>query len=383
MKNIIKKRKYTLKLLKQLFLIALVVIVTYTTLRRPQAASLGVLTGIKYCTEILIPSLFPLMFLSKFIVKSNLLEFFKKPMNFITRFLFYLPGTTAPTILLSLIGGYPVGALGVKSLHDKKEINSEQLNRMMFFNVNSGPGFAINVIGFSLLKKPFLGIIILAVQIFISLSIGIFCGVYARLTNKPMYSKKVTNNKEEISFSEAFIETTSQVSYTLINMCALIIIFSYLIFIIKEWNILQKVELISSYFKIEPYNILFLFTSSLEITSGCSLITNKAIPLPIIALALSYGGICTHFQILDILKNTEFNYLKFTLFRLINGLSSLILTYIILKFAQTTLQTFFSNTNATIPSLNTTIFGSIAILILCIYFILILNQYNNSNRSIK
>ena len=382
MKITIKEKKYIYQLIKKIFLTVIVLMAGYTTLKCPQAAYQGVLTGIKYCIEILVPSLFPLMFLSKFIVISSLLDFFKKPMNLITKLLFYLPGTAAPTILLSLIGGYPIGALGVKALYDRKEINSEQLNRMMFFNINAGPGFIINVIGFSLLKKPFLGVIVLVGQIFISLFIGVICGIYARLTNKLMYYK-VNNKREEILFSQAFIETTSQISYTLINMCALIIIFSYLIAIIKEWRVLEAVEFISSHFKIEPNNILFLLISSLEITCGCSLITNKLIPLPIIALALGYGGICTHFQVLDILKNNKFNYLKFTLFRLINGISSLIITHILLKITPTTLSTFFSNINSSVPSLKTTICGSITILILCTYFTLILNRYNNSNQAFK
>ena len=132
--------------IKEFFIFILTLVFGFSLIKFPQIAYSGIKTGAKFSIEILIPSLFPFMLLSRFVVASDMMNFLKKPLDKITRTLFYLPGCTAPVKFLSLIGGYPIGAIGVKALFENKEINLNQLNRMMCFTVNAGPAFIINAI---------------------------------------------------------------------------------------------------------------------------------------------------------------------------------------------------------------------------------------------
>ena len=101
----------------------------------PSAASDGARKGLDFCGQILIPSLFPFMVLSSFIVKSGLAARMSTVLEPITRLLFRLPGCTGATIAVSLIGGYPAGARGIKALLERGDITPKQGERMLGFSV--------------------------------------------------------------------------------------------------------------------------------------------------------------------------------------------------------------------------------------------------------
>ena len=101
-----------------IFLFAAVLAAAFGLLAFPADAADGARSGIGYCLNILVPSLFPFMVLSTFLVKSGLSEQIGKVLGGVTRTLFRLPGCTAATILMSMIGGYPVGARGIAALRE-------------------------------------------------------------------------------------------------------------------------------------------------------------------------------------------------------------------------------------------------------------------------
>lgn len=80
----------------------------------------GALQGLLYCGNILIPSLFPFMVLSTFIVKSGIADALGKFLSPVTKRLFHTDGSVGVVILLGLTGGFPVGAKGVATLYSEK-----------------------------------------------------------------------------------------------------------------------------------------------------------------------------------------------------------------------------------------------------------------------
>ena len=350
---------------KDLLLVILTFIFGFALIKFPKASYFGISTGAKFSIEILIPSLFPFIFLSRFVVVSRMLEFLKKPLDKITKFLFYLPGSAAPVIFLSLVGGYPIGAIGTKTLLENKEINSVQFNRMMCFAVNAGPAFIINAVGYSLLKNPFLGLILFLIQVFLSLTYAILLGIIARIKKEPFFVDDSFKKLKRIKISDAIVESTSQASFAIINMCSLVIIFTLFISLINEFNILS---ILNTCLNINSQNFICLIISCLEVTSGCSYASTHASSLAVISFAIGYGGICTHLQIASILQNTKFNYLKFHIFRIINALCSLLISIFILNFFKLSVPVFLSTSNSFSAALSSTEIGSLSLLILCIYF---------------
>ncbi len=369
MQTIIKIKNYLSDYFQDVLMTSLIIIFTYLLICHPEDTTRGVSTGIGYCVKLLVPSLFPFMFLSRFAAMLEPLNFIKKPLDNITKALFYLPGSAAPVIILSLLGGYPVGASGAKALLEKKEINSEQLNRLMCFTVNAGPAFIINVVGYSLLKNPFLGTVLLAIQVGISLGCGILLGIIARFKQKPFYVKPM-EEKVRLSPSEALVESAAQTSSAVIMMCSLILVFTLIISTLHASGFFDYISNLQKILKISSESLVCLIISCLEITSGCSFAVNHFISVPLIAFIISYGGICTHFQIASILNKTNLSYFKFHLFRIINACCCFGAAYLILNIFEFSTPVFISTISSSSPSSGAGALGSVALIAFCIYFTL-------------
>ena len=91
----------------------------------------GAADGLLYCAQVLIPSLFPFMVLSSFVVNSGISAALSRILSPVTVHLFRLPGSAGVTILLSMFCGYPVGARGVRSLLSQRLITQQQAARML------------------------------------------------------------------------------------------------------------------------------------------------------------------------------------------------------------------------------------------------------------
>ena len=82
-----------------------------------------------------------------YITDSGLAEKIGRHLSWLTKPLFGLDGCFASAIILSLVGGYPVGAKTVNSLYKKGAASESECKRAGLFLVCSGPGFLVNFIG--------------------------------------------------------------------------------------------------------------------------------------------------------------------------------------------------------------------------------------------
>ena len=72
--------------------------------------------------RVLTPSLFPFMALSALCVRTGLCAKLGRRLERPTRLLFGLNGVFAPVLLLSLTGGYPVGARAIAQLYEAGQV---------------------------------------------------------------------------------------------------------------------------------------------------------------------------------------------------------------------------------------------------------------------
>ena len=99
-------------------------------------AAKGIRQGLSAACELLVPSLLPFMVLSSFLIRSGLSDYFGRCCGRMTRHWFRLPPETAGTILLSFIGGFPVGAKCVRLLYEQRKITAAQAEQMMLFSLS-------------------------------------------------------------------------------------------------------------------------------------------------------------------------------------------------------------------------------------------------------
>ncbi len=141
---VVAKRKNIIIFIK----LSLAVLLFIASLYFQNTTKLGISNGIELVLNSVVPSLFPSIILADYISKL-ICEKYTKP-NILTVF------------LLSLIGGFPSGAIMLKNLVSSNTITENYASKSLSGFVNAGPGFLIGVIGYGLFKSTALGVVFFA-----------------------------------------------------------------------------------------------------------------------------------------------------------------------------------------------------------------------------
>lgn len=336
----------------------------------PQSAAAGAQTGLSFCAQVLIPSLFPFMVLSSFVVKSGLSSFLSKPLKPITQHLFHLPGCTGATIVMALVGGYPAGARGIKALIEQGDITPKQGERMLTFCVGAGPAFVISVVGTGLLGSSWAGVVLFASQIFASLFIGILTGLLSR-DHQP--SRTSPSQTSSIRFADALVESTSDSTGGMLNMCAFVILFSTLLTLLQDSGFSQIVSQALLFVGVPSSAANSVVSILLEVTNGCSLAAHNGVSPAFLSFALGWAGICVHFQIFTSLSGISFSRAKFMAFRLLHGGIAALFSGLLLHISPKTSEVFSTVSQPVQPLMAADLTGSLMLLASCAMFLLTLS----------
>ncbi len=311
---------------------------------RPEICLKSTLSGILICGNVIIPSIYPFTFCVLFIKSSGALKLLK-PFDFITKFLFHLSFYEFSLFLLSLLGGYPTGA----KLLSGANIENKKLNLMLSFCINASPAFVILAVGKGVFKSAFIGWVLYLSHILSSLIIALCLGRFIKKENGFKMPKSVgaVNN---------FVQSAADSADTVIKICGLVILFS---------AVYGYIEMLSLYIK--PLKYLGLLC---EVTTSVF----KTDRILLSAFLLSFGGFGIWCQIFAILKHKKINYLLFAAFRVLQGILSASLTFLLLKAFKITVFTLSNNINFNISAF---INGpSVAISLIIMGIVLIISLYN-------
>lgn len=320
----------------------------------------GAQNGIKFCLNVLIPSLFPFMAASSFLIKSGLSEQIGKPFAKITKAVFGLNGNFAPIIILSMIGGYPVGARGISALKKYGAASESEVKKAAMFAVCAGPGFIVNFVGVSLYHNETIGMIILISQIISVIILGILINLFDRKnSNNNFFIAK----KNTLPFSTALVEAAADSSKGMLGICSFVIIFSAYTAIFGEIindNLTQ--------------NLIFCL---LEVCSAVNNISQNS-PVELVAFAIGFGGLCVHFQIFSALGDIKINKLIFFIIRIIQGAITALLTHIglMLFIGETAVFSTSSVENADV--FNGSIISGAVLICVAICFLFTLKSYRTN-----
>ena len=289
--------------------------IAFMLIKYPDGSARGVSDGIELCLSTLIPSVFPFMFLSCFLLESGILSRSNRAFTFIGKRLFGLPGYGVPVIFFSMIAGLPVGARLTEELYDRNMITKTQGQRMLFFCMNPGPAFVISGVGHKMLGSRELGLIIYVSLIISSLLLGIL--------SVPVWSDdervEIEDTKaSKIDIASTVVKAVSQSSRSVFSICAWVVLFSCLTELIKVLGFSENTE-----------NFLFAVT---ELTNGCMQCV-EICPVPIIAGIIGFGGLCAHMQVSSQIMTLGLEYKYFISARILSaGLSVLISVFLLKQF---------------------------------------------------
>ena len=311
------------------------------------------LEGMKLCLNVIVPTLLPILILTNTIIKSSSRVFLEAVFSPLARLL-RLPKCACCALILGLIGGYPTGAILTNELFNLHLIDNQTAKRLLRCSFCGGVAFIITAVGTIHLNSTKTGIIIYTVNVLSSIIICVADGIIHRSTNKSTQEYSIGSQ----SFCNALINSIECSTKSVAVMCGCIVFFSAICGLVS----------------IPPFAMPLI-----EITNGIFKF-NGSISLPYLCFFLSFGGLCIHLQILNVIKSTGIGYIDFFVHRVVGGLISYFLGkgYILLFNPDTEV---FSNISQITPRLNQ-INGSLSIILLASCIVIVVDLNNKKSKLI-
>ena len=330
--------------------------------------------GCKLWYKSILPTTFP------FIVICNLLIYYDG-INLYSKFLgplvckpLGLSKNCSFPIVASILCGYPLGAKYCVDLYSMEYIKKDEYERLLNIASNVGPLFLIGSVAGTLLGNLSLGYILLIGNY----SSIIFIGFITKKKRNPIKLSSLSCPKYEIiDFGSAIKNAVQNGINTTLSIGGFIIIFSVVISLIKS-NVYFYIlfEQLENFFSLPVGTLYCLFLGSIEMTNGCSIISTLSLSLPLklsmISFLCSFSGLAVIAQVSSFVSDTKIHYSKYIFLKIIQGIFSFIITYIVLQILPTSIYT----SNFEIKSYMSvyTHFYPILVLILLTLLLIIINK---------
>ena len=331
----------------------IIIIFSLLILCFPKISKEGITRGLMISSNVIIPSLFPFMVCVSMIIKYGL----SIKNTLFNKVIYKLFGHTFDmflTFLLSLIGGYPIGAKLVNDLYNSNLIDKKTADIMLVYCVNAGPAFIISVIGGTLASEA-IGMVIFISHILSSVILALVFANKLKKSTKPMNNKI---NKPSL-FSEMFVQSVGDACESIVKICSFIVLFSAII----------------AYFDYFSHNMTIITNVSLflEVTSA----VYKTKNVYFISFLLGFSGISIWCQIFALSKSRKINYRMFVFGRILHGALSALITKILLKFLKVKVATFSNGTVLKNDYLYSDVTLLISIVIMLVVFLIFIYTKNS------
>lgn len=287
-------------------------------------AAAGTAASLELCRTVVIPSLFPMLIASSFLVESGGAGMLGKLLSPVTRRVFALPGEAGVAVIMSIFGGYPTGAGMICSLYDKGIISPAQASRMALFCVSAGPAFLIGTVGSMLMGNAAAGVLLLIVQALTVVTIGVLLRFI--LPCEPVLRRRDCPPAPRGGLVTAVLSA----SRAMLSVCLFVIAFGIISTLLGELGIPAAVSRALCALGLPQETARSLLPAVLEVTGGC--VAASRAGLPMVAFAVGFGGLSVHFQIFALLKKIKISPPLFIAVRLIQGLLSCLLTSLTVGF---------------------------------------------------
>ena len=282
----------------------------------------GIRSGLHICSSSVIPSLFPFLVLSDFTVRSGLGGMAGEKISPVTEKLFRLPGAAGCAVMMSLVGGFPVGAKMAAQLYENGEITQSQGRRMLTFCVNAGPAFVVGTVGSVMLSSRKAGVLLLVSLTVTAICEGIAAGLFSDKAEIRVHRKKPDFNPSVLT------ESVSQAVQTMFGICAWIMLFSGLNSLLSRLPVSDSAAA-----------WLSMLT---EVTNGCISASGR-FPVCVLALTLGWSGLAVHCQILPFLQTLGMKLRFFWISRLITGGAACALSWLLFRLFPCEVSVFSSS----------------------------------------
>ena len=311
----------------RIFLSAAVILSAAALIIFPSEAADMVRSSLSVCASTIIPTLFPLMCVSVFMVESGMAADVGKIFSPIMRPLFNLPDESAPAFILGLIGGYPVGARTAIALYERGTLDKTQTEKLLAFCNNSGPAFILGTVGAGVFRNLKIGAMLYFAHILASITVGILFRNYRAKSPAEPAKKIASARQESAGIAQSFSRAAVSSAQPMINICAFVVLFSVATRMLFLAGIIPFISaLFAGLAGISPGETEGLLTGLLEVASGALSLKDAASSMPsalaMTAFMLGWAGISVHFQMISFIGQKRLSILPYLVGKLSHGLLS-------------------------------------------------------------
>ena len=262
------------------------------------------------------PSLFPMFIISYILVEIGIPEFLCSIFYKFFNKLFLVKSDASFVFFMSMLTGFPSSAKYIDMLIEKNRIDSHDASKILIFTFFSNPLFIVNTVGIMFLGNINLGFIILVSHITGNILVGLLFRNYNKTNSTDVIDarkgiKVLINKINTTSFFSVFLNSIKDAINTMILIFGIIVTFQIIISIL-------------------PCNMFF--KGIIEMTTGLRIISiydNLYFKVFLSTFFISFGGLCIHTQIMNILNKKRVRYLPFLFARIIHGIISAVMSIIL------------------------------------------------------
>lgn len=336
----------------------------------PQAGLDGARTGLLLCAEVVIPTLFPFLVLSSFVIHLGVAERFGRLFTRLTAALFKLPGASAPALVLGILGGYPVGARACAELVETGALTRAEGNRLLTFCINSSPAYIIGAVGAGLLHSAQAGALLYVAHILSSLLVGLLLGVRSP---RPSASALARRPVTHMHASGALVTSVTGAATGMLGISGFVVFFSALSSLLFSTGLVESAARLPAFLPglhwFDAGTAQTLLKGFLEVSGGCSMaVHNGQFVLEVLSAFLSWSGLSVVFQVLFAVRGTGLSARGYVASRPLHMLFSVLFTVLLFSLFPVAIPALAGATQVTLSMHNAP--ASAALLFACALLLL-------------
>lgn len=336
------------------FPIIIFILFSLAIINNPGAAISGARNGLVFTGETVIPCLFPFTVGGIFLYKSGGIFRLSQIFDRFSRPILKLSGKEFAIFLLSLIGGYPMGAKLIGEMKRQGEITTRRAQFLLTFCVNASPTFFISAIGVGIFSSKTIGLILFMANILSSITC---IYIFYKFSGKDLRLK--SNHNTSFCFGDSLVLSVKETSEIFLNISGFIVLFSTLNSLVGEIITSRLLKLV--------LGIMF------EVTTACNMASKDNLAVYFYSFIISFGGLSTIFQILTCLSECSISFAYLFLTRVFQGLFSSFYTYILFKLFPVLMPTYATHKNLIIANATPSI-STLSLLVLGILYLIYINR---------
>ncbi|WP_368659167.1 sporulation integral membrane protein YlbJ [Metabacillus halosaccharovorans] len=348
--------------LKTIFIAIFISGLTIAIILNPKESLDASLRGLTIWWEVVFPSLLPFFIVSELLIGFGVVRFIGVLLEPLMRPVFRVPGVGGFVWAMGMASGNPAGAKLTARMRQEKQLTKIQAERLVSFTSSSNPLFIFGAVAVGFFDKPSLGILLAAAHYLGNLCVGLTMRFYGKSDGTFKNGKKRLFPSPSQAFKELHSTRVNETRplgkmlgdavissiQTLLMIGGFIILFSVFNKILAIIHVTQLIGIVFSgalsLFHIASDLSVPLITGIFEITLGNQLVseTNASLleKVMIASFILAFGGLSIQAQVASILADTDIRFKPFFIARILQGIYSSIIAFLLFKPIYLNLESF-------------------------------------------